>query len=104
MSFVITMAYNNTWPDVNGYGEHVNRDEVGTQTCYIHQCTNKCIACLCPNLVSVHFMQSQYYTSLYIRPRIAWDGRSGLLKHPMMSYRHVYNLIVNFKGAGITSW
>ena len=37
----------------------MNRDEIGTQTCYIDQCTNKCmlmyIACLCPNLVSVHF-------------------------------------------------
>ena len=37
----------------------MNRDEIGTQTCYIHQCTNKVmlmyIACLCPNLVSVHF-------------------------------------------------
>ena len=34
----------------------MNRD---TETCYIHQCTNKgmlmYIACLCPNLVSVHF-------------------------------------------------
>ena len=37
----------------------MNRDNIGTQTCYIHQCTNKVmlmyIACLCPNLVSVHF-------------------------------------------------
>ena len=37
----------------------MNRDKIGTQTCYIHQCTHKgmlmYIACLCPNLVSVHF-------------------------------------------------
>ena len=37
----------------------MNRDKIGTQTCYIHQCTYKVmlmyIACLCPNLVSVHF-------------------------------------------------
>ena len=37
----------------------MNRDKIGSQTCYIHQCTNRgmlmYIACLCPNLVSVHF-------------------------------------------------
>ena len=33
----------------------MNRDKIGTQTCYIHQCTKMYIACLCPNLVSVHF-------------------------------------------------
>ena len=37
----------------------MNRDTIETQTCYIHQYTNKgmlmYIACLCPNLVSVHF-------------------------------------------------
>ena len=37
----------------------MNRDKIGTQTCYIHHCTHKgmlmYIACLCPNLVSVHF-------------------------------------------------
>ena len=36
----------------------MNRDKIGTQTCYVHQCTHKgmlmYIACLCPNLVSVH--------------------------------------------------
>ena len=37
----------------------MNRDKIGTQTYYIHQCTNKdrlmYMACLYPNLVSVHF-------------------------------------------------
>ena len=37
----------------------INRDKIGTQICYIHQCTNKgmlmYIACLCPNLFSVDF-------------------------------------------------
>ena len=37
----------------------MSRDKIGIQTCYIHQCTNKgmlmYIACLCSNLVSVHF-------------------------------------------------
>ena len=37
----------------------MNRDKIGTQTCYIYQFANKgmlmYIACLCPNLVSVHF-------------------------------------------------
>ena len=36
----------------------MNRDKIGTQTCYIHQCTKSMlmyIACQCPNLVSVHF-------------------------------------------------
>ena len=37
----------------------MNRDKIGTQTCYIDQCTSKgmlmYIACLCPNLVSVYF-------------------------------------------------
>ena len=37
----------------------MNRDKIGTQTCYIYQCTNKVmlmyIACLCPILVSVDF-------------------------------------------------
>ena len=36
----------------------INRNKIGTQTCYIHQCTNKVmlmyIACLRPNLASVH--------------------------------------------------
>ena len=49
----------------------MNRDKIGTQTCYIHQCTNKVIlmyiACLCPNLVSVFiFMQSLYYTPNFL--------------------------------------
>ena len=37
----------------------MNRDKIGTQTCYVHQHTFvgtlMYIACLCPNLVSVHF-------------------------------------------------
>ena len=48
----------------------MDRDKIGTQTCYMHQCTNKgmlmYIACLCPNIVSVHFMQSLYYTSNFL--------------------------------------
>ena len=36
-----------------------NEDKIGTQTCYVHQHTFvgtlMYIACLCPNLVSVHF-------------------------------------------------
>ena len=37
----------------------MNRDKIGTQTCYVHQHnlvrTLMYIACLCPNLVSVYF-------------------------------------------------
>ena len=36
----------------------MNRDKIGTQTCYVHQHTFSTlmyIACLRPNLVSVHF-------------------------------------------------
>ena len=37
----------------------MNRDKIGTQTCYVNQHnlvgTLMYIACLCPNLVSVHF-------------------------------------------------
>ena len=33
----------------------MNRDKIGTQTCYVHQGMLMYIACLCPNLVSVHF-------------------------------------------------
>ena len=37
----------------------MNRDKIGTQTCYVHQYTFvgtlTYIACLCPNLVSVRF-------------------------------------------------
>ena len=37
----------------------MNRDKIGTLTCYVYQHTFvgtlMCIACLCPNLVSVHF-------------------------------------------------
>ena len=42
----------------------MNRDKIGTQTCYVHQHnlvgTLIYIACLCPNLVSVHIYA--YYT------------------------------------------
>ena len=33
----------------------MNRDKIGTQTCYVPFSTLMYIACLCPNLVSVHF-------------------------------------------------
>ena len=37
----------------------MNEHKIGTQTCYIYQCTKKdmlmYIACLCLNLVSAHF-------------------------------------------------
>ena len=44
----------------------MNRDKIGTQTCYIHQCTNKVIlmyiACLCPTQSCL----CSYYTSNFI--------------------------------------
>ena len=40
---------------LNAFDAEINRDKIGTQACYIHQCTNKgivmYIACLCPKLV-----------------------------------------------------
>ena len=44
----------------------MNRDKIGTQTCYIHQCMLMYIACLCPNLVSVHFYAIPIYTSNFL--------------------------------------
>ena len=52
----------------------MDRNKIGTQTCYIHQCTNKgmlmYIACLlhvCVPILSLSiFMQSLYYTSNFL--------------------------------------
>ena len=48
----------------------MKRDKIMKQTCCIRQCTNKgmlmYIACLCPNLVYVLFMQSLYYASNFL--------------------------------------
>ena len=45
----------------------MKRDKIRTQTCYIHQCTNKVmlmyIACLCPNLSSLPGHYSTYVPS-----------------------------------------
>ena len=41
-----------------GIAQKMNGDKIGTQTCYVHEhnpvVTLMYIACLCPNLVSVH--------------------------------------------------
>ena len=47
----------------------MNRDKIGTQTCYIHHVLKGMlmyIACLCPNLVSVHFYAIPIYTSNFL--------------------------------------
>ena len=48
----------------------MNRDKIGTQTCYVHQRTFvgtlMYIACLCPNLVSVHFYAIPIFNTLQI--------------------------------------
>ena len=73
----------------------MNGDKTGTQTCYIHQCTNKgmlmYIACL--NLVSVHF---------YAIPILHFKFPK-LLVYTVLLYCVIFSILPNKSSACILS-
>ena len=81
----------------------MNRDKIGIQTCYIHQCTYKvmlmCIACLCPNLVSVHFYAIPILHSNFLNLYQMWNACTQI-ENGFQQIRKFYSCTLSYVGQG----